>query len=209
MINTVIVISYDNDSRLGSYFKDCADYAISFLKSPEIISLEITEITGNQCNQAYFDLLALPIINNKNTMLIVYTHGNSNGFLYQEIAFIESTINTHNIKNTVVYTNACSTGIEFGKKISIFGGIFIGYKDDIRIPPTEYCRKLFVECDNSGLFYLLHQKIKLCSLRQAMRAKFDQCIDKIYKMDFFYASCFEEARDNLVVLGQDLDRTII
>jgi hypothetical protein len=201
-----MIVSYDNDERLGSYFKNCADYAISFLKSPDIISLEITEITDQQCNQAYFDMVALPIINEKNTLLIIYTHGSRNAFLYQGMAFIQSTINTSNIENTVVYTNACSTGIEFGKN---FTGIFIGYEIDIRVPPTENCQNLFVECDNSGLFYLLYQKIKLCNLRQEMRKKFDQCIDRIYPEEFFYATCFEEARDNLVVLGQDLGRTII
>jgi hypothetical protein len=212
MINSVIVISYDNDADLGSYFKECADYAVSFLKSPEITSLEITEINDSKCNQVYIDLMLIPVINRQNALVVIYAHGSAKAFLYNGTAFIDTSLSINNISNTVIYTNACSTGLEFGEKFSTSGGTFIGYSEDIQIPPAEECRKLFIECDNSGLYYLLYEKVKLCELRQKMRNKFDQCIDKViyeYKQSSFYAICFENARDSLVVLGQDLNRTII
>lgn len=212
MISIVVVMSYENDNLLGSYFSDCAKYAISFLNALDIMNLGIKALTDTQCNSAYFDMQVIPIIAQQNTMLIVYSHGSDNAFFYQGTPFIQSTINSNNIDNTIIYTNACSTGLIFGKTISASGGVFIGYESDIRISTDEYYRKLFVECDNWGLFCLFHHRLKLAELKQAVKARFNYHIDDLYQRggkSFVISSYLQEARDNFVVLGKDLDRTII
>jgi hypothetical protein len=219
MISVAIVISYDNDQRLGSYFKDCADYAVNnILKTvPLINDLEIIEINNvntpaNKWNTAYFDIKVLPVVSEKDSIIIIYSHGTSDAFLFQQQAFIRYNIDTDNISNTIIYTNSCSTGKTFGKTISEQGGVFIGYETDIEVPQDEDCIQLFIQCDNCGLVYLFHEKIELRNLRYEMRKKFTKCIDVLKKngtKGFLYASYFRDARDSLVVLGQDLNRTVI
>ncbi|WP_027148118.1 hypothetical protein [Methylobacter tundripaludum] len=209
MISMAIVISYDDDSLLDSYFSDCANHVVSFLKTTQ---LEITEVTNNQCNSAYFDIKVLPLLSNNKSILIIFSHGNDNSFLCNGTPFLESEIAIDNINNIIIYTNSCSTGKVFGKAIDISGGTFIGYEADVRIPKDLNYRRYFVECDNWGIFCLFNEKIKLVNLRQAVKVKFNQHIDTLCKTngnDFFIASLLREARDNFVVLGQNLDRTII
>ncbi|MFZ2726450.1 MAG: hypothetical protein WAX77_09385 [Methylococcaceae bacterium] len=205
MISTAIVISYDNDNQLGSYFSECAQYAVNFLEA----YINISCMNNSQCNSVYFDMKVLPMLSEKNSILVIYSHGNENAFLYQNKPFIESTINTDNIQNTVVYTNSCSTGKVFGKTFDKLGGVFIGYESDLLVPTDPFYRKVFIRCDNSGLFHLFKEKIKLADLSKAVKNNFNHNIDNLYESNYVIASYLQEARDNFVVLGQNLNRTII
>lgn len=206
MISRAIVMSYDNDHKLNSYFRECASHAIAFL---ETIPLEIKEVTDNHCNNAYFDMVVLPILSDENSMLIIYSHGSESSFLCNGTPFIESNIDCNNINNTIIYTNACSTGKVFGQAFSSSGGVFIGYEADILVSTDSCYRKYFIECDNWGLFCLFHEKIQLVELRQAVQDRFNHHIDNLYKHNFVISSLLQEAKDNFVVLGNNLSRVII
>jgi hypothetical protein len=213
MISKIIIVYYDNDSRLGSYFSDCAEYAISFLEAIQLESipfkLDVDEFGRNKWNSVYFEIKISEIISNSNAMLVIYSHGIKDAFFYQEQAFIQSNISIDNIENAIIYTNSCSTGSFFGKTFDKSGGTFIGYESDLLVPVNPYYRKIFIECDNSGIFFLFHKMMKLSELHQAVKNKFNHHIDMLYKVDYVIASYLQEARDNFVVLGQNLDRTII
>ena len=94
-------------------------------------------------------------------------------------------------------------------RVNKSGGTFIGYESDLLVPTNPDYRKIFIQCDNSGIFFLCHKRMKLSELHQAVKDKFNHHIDMLYGIDYVIASYLLEARDNFVVLGQNLDRTII
>ena len=199
MIKNAILFYYQNDTKLGNYFYKCADYAITLLnQKDEIVQ---NHVTNNNCNSVYIDEVELPKHTEKSIFLI-YSHGNMNSFSKSDgVPFIKDTISSDVCLNEgLVYSNACSVGMKFGKELPSKNASFFGYINDT-IADLRYERN-FIECDNWGLHRLVQGDTLLESKSKAIE-KFNENIDKV---DFFAASFLREARDSIVIYGNDLNK---
>lgn len=200
MIKNAILFYYRNDLKLGDYFYNCADYAITLLNQKrEIVQ---NYVVDHQCNSVYIDEVELPKHTEKSIFLI-YSHGRINSFSKSDgVPFIQDTISSDICLNEgLVYSNACSVGTKFGKELPLKNASFFGYENDT-IADLRY-EKIFIECDNWGLHRLVQGDNLLESKSKAIE-KFNENIDKV---DFFAASSLREARDSIVVYGNDLNKS--
>ena len=200
MIKNAILFYYQHDIKLGNYFYNCADYAITLLNQKS--NIVQNHVADKNCNSTYIDEIELPKHTEKSIFLI-YSHGNINSFSKSDgIPFIKDTISSDICLNDgLIYTNACSVGIKFGKELPLKNASFFGYINDISVD-LRYERN-FIECDNWGLHRLVQGDTLLESKNKAI-IKFNEHIDKV---DFFAASSLREARDSIVVYGNNLRKT--
>jgi len=157
MIKNALIIHYDNDKKLNTYFSQCAENAKILLNMKEHIKQ--TEVKNNNCNKAYLDLSVFPKISEK-SLFLIYSHGTENSFCkIGEHPFIEDTINCDQcLDGSLIYTNACLTAQKFGKNITNKNASFYGYDKEIKISPEETYQRDFIHCDNYGLFTLIQGK---------------------------------------------------
>lgn len=198
MIKNSILFYYDNDHRLGNYFSNCADNAVSLLNTKPHIKQ--THITNSNCNFAYIENVELPRHKEK-SLFLIYSHGEKNSFYKSNDStpFIHSTITCDLcLDGGLVYTNACSTGEEFGKNLSSKNASYFGYDKEISVY-LQY-ERIFIECDNWGLYKLLEGETLIESRKQA-KDKFNQKIDELYKISPIAAGFLEDAKDSIVIYG--------
>jgi len=124
MIKNAILFYHNNDDKLKSYFFKCANFARTLLNMKS--DIKQTCVNDSNCNFVYIDTVELPKHNEKSLFLIF---------------------------GGLVYTNACSTGIKFGKNLPLKNASYFGYDKDIDIW-YDY-EDIFVQCDNWGLYRLL------------------------------------------------------
>lgn len=203
MIEHAIIISCDDDAKLGSYFQECASFAHAIFQTETHICLE--EIKGCNCHRVHIDL-QMP---QTPVMLVVFSHGTERAFVRENLPFID--IETRYINNKVVYTNACFAGQDFGNALSTLNGVFIGYKTETEVLLTAepVDKRHFIECDTYAILYLFKNKISLRELESKMVEKFNAAIKSLIAKrtpdTSAMASMLTVARDNFVVLGNNLD----
>ena len=198
MIKNSILFYYDKDKSHGDYFLNCADYATCLLNLKK--DIKQTHIKNNNCNCVYIDEVELPKHKEK-SLFIIYSHGNTNSFFKsgEQTAFIHSTIDCDIcLDGGLVYTNACSTGEKFGKSLPKKKASFFGYDKEIEVY-FNY-KKIFVECDNWGLYRILEGDTLEESRIEAKR-KFNQEMLNIYKDNPLAAAALEVAKDSIVIYG--------
>lgn len=196
MIKNSIVFYYSDDYSLGNYFINSANFAIALLNQVE--ELKQSHVINNNCNFAYIDEIEFTKHNEK-SLLLIYSHGDDNGFYKSNdsVAFIDSSLDCYCfIDGGLIYTNACSTGNIFGKKLAEKNASFYGYtKPVIKDPRYE---RVYIECDNWGLHHIVQGKT-LIEAKNKAKEKFTLEIDRCRNM--FTAANLREARDCLVVYG--------
>jgi hypothetical protein len=197
MIKNTIVFYYDNDSKVGDYFYSCAVDAQRLIKQ---VSLKVSCVQNENCNHIYVNTYELPKHNEK-SLIVIYSHGDATSFLNKEgKAFIHESIECDKcLDGGLVYTNACSVGLKFGKNLLKKGASFYGYNRNVRIH-LDY-KDEFLECDNYGLSQLLTGKSLLESMQLA-KVKFNEIIDRTYKDNILVASYLEGAKNSLVIHGE-------
>jgi len=199
MIQNAILFFYKNDDKLGNYFLNCASHAKYLLNMKDTIKQ--TYVKNENCNFPYIDQVELPKHNEK-SLLLIYSHGDANGFYKDDCTtpFIDKTINCETCLNGgLVYTNACSTGIEFGKSLLSQNASYFGYEQDIDVW-LDY-EKIFIECDNWGLYRLL-QGDTLEKAKEEAKEKFNQKIDELYAKNLLVAGALENAKESIVIYGE-------
>jgi len=199
MIQNAILFFYENDDTLGNYFLNCANNAIYLLNMKDTIKQ--TYVKNENCNFPYIDQVELPKHNEK-SLFLIYSHGDANGFYKDDSTtpFIYQTINCGTcLSGGLVYTNACSTGIEFGKSLPSQNASYFGYEQDIDVW-LDY-ERIFIECDNWGLYRLL-QGDTLEEAKEKAKEKFNQKIDELYVKNLLVASALENAKESIVIYGE-------
>ncbi len=194
MIKNAILIYYTDDEKLGDYFHQCgirSEYLLN--QYPNIAQTSITE---NNCNSVYINDIELPK-HNETSLLVIFSHGSTTSFSkHSESAFFGDFIGKPNcLENGLVYSNACSVGFEFGKKLGLDNASFFGYADVISVD-LNY-QEVFVECDIYALHHILKGKT-LYEAREKSKQKFNE---KIESVNFFAASYLRQARDSIVIHG--------
>ena len=202
MIKNAILFSYQDDSKLANYFSNCAIHAEYYLNLKN--NIKQSHVKDNNCNFAYIEGVELPKHSEK-SLFVIYSHGNASSFFNDNSVstpFIHETIDcTVCLDGGLVYTNACSIGIKFGKKLIEKNASFFGYNKDIDIL-LDY-EKVCIECDNWGLYKLLEGDT-LAEARLKAKEKYNEKIDVMHP---FYASKLMVARDSIVVYGNDLNKS--
>ncbi len=201
MIKNSIIFYYKNDVVLGDYFFNSANFAITLLNQ---VDVKQSHVIDNNCNFAYIDTIEF-VKHSEKSLLLIYAHGNEDGFYKNNdsVAFIDSSINHSFLKGGLIYTNACSTGDIFGKKIAEKNASFYGYtKPVIKDPRYE---RTYIECDNWGLYHIVKGET-LIKAKERAKEKFTLEIDRCSNL--FTASNLREARDCLVVYG-DISNSFI
>jgi hypothetical protein len=159
-----------------------------------------THINDANCNFVYIDQVELPKHNEK-SLFLIYSHGKDDAFYKSNSAtpFIHHTINCEPCLNGgLVYTNACSTGIKFGKSLPSKNASYFGYERDTDVW-FDY-EDVFIQCDNWGLYRLLEGDTLEEAKIQA-KEKFNQKIDELYTKNFLAAGALEIAKESIVIYG--------
>ncbi len=111
-------------------------------------------------------------------------------------------LNGVHFKNSFFYTFSCNSGKVLGKELIEKECLcFIGYSGKIDIWST-YIRP-FVECANFGLIQFFNGYDTLSVINE-MTEKYNQNIDKIYKIDLMIASLLLANRDALIMHGKNI-----
>lgn len=198
----MFVLALDNqDDNLGLYFSDCANEIRKVI--PAILAEELIEISGEQLNIVNIDT-RLRQINHSGFIFCAYSHGTINSLTSRKIAYIKNEINTQNLRNGFIYTNACLAGNALGLEIIEKGGkAFIGYKNEVHGILSGPYKKTSVRCDNYALILFLNNYSVKDALEKA-KEYFTNQIDNIGFGSPFIAAILRENRDSLVAHG-DLD----
>lgn len=199
MIN--FIIAYDNnDANLGAYFEECKNHLLSVL-TEELVN-EIREICGNQCNDAYIDMI-IPQYNSKPFIFVAYSHGNEKALCCGVGRYVEKDVNAHHFANSLFYTTACSVGKELSAHLIENGCLaFIGYDESVSAYKLTEKKEVSKNCDNIGIIEFLSDDITIWEAYMRMKNYYTQQIDKFQKIeDVMFAGDLVEARDALVCLG--------
>jgi len=205
MIKNAILFYHNNDDKLKSYFFKCANFARTLLNMKS--DIKQTCVNDSNCNFVYIDTVELPKHNEK-SLFLIFSHGNEDAFYASNsrTPFIYQTINCDTCLNGgLVYTNACSTGIKFGKNLPLKNASYFGYDKDIDIW-YDY-EDIFVQCDNWGLYRLL-QGDTLEEAKTQAKEKFNQAIDDLYTKNFLATGALELAKESIVIYG-DISKSFL
>lgn len=199
----MFVLAFDNqDENLGLYFSECADEIRGTL--PPKLAKGLIEISGEQLNIVNIDT-RLSQINNSGFIFCAYSHGNITSLTNKKVAYIKNEVNTQNLRNGFIYTNACLAGDTLGPEIIEKGGrAFIGYNKEVHGILSGQHKKTSIRCDNYALILFLNNY----STKNALEKAKEYFTTQIDNIGFgFIAAILRENRDSLVVYG-DLDLTL-
>jgi hypothetical protein len=194
MIKNSILIYYNNDEKLGDYFYQCGIQSEYLLN--QYSKVKQTQITGQNCNSVYINDIELPK-HNEPSLLVIFSHGSTTSFSkHSELAFFgDFTEKPLCLDNGLVYSNACSVGLEFGEKLASDNASFFGYGDAISVD-LNY-QRVFIECDIYALHHILEGKT-LSEAQEKAKQKFNE---RMRDVSFLAASYLMQARDRIVVHG--------
>jgi hypothetical protein len=202
-----VIITYDNlDTSLGTYFTACKDDMVDYLNE-QIANgapMRIVEIIDSRnCHSAYIDL-KLNQYQEQALLFIAYSHGSPQSLKCRGNAYIHHTDNVHLLFNSVLYTNACSTSKELGKKFHTQSGVSIGFDEEVRAFKEEGSRmQTSVNCDNCGLKYgISNQNSTFGEIHIAMKSYYNSKIDEWDEFgDLIAMAYLRETRDALTIHG--------
>ena len=195
-MTNIIIACDDEDSRLGNFFKACADDLTVSFSNNHVLET----ILSKTLNSAYLQII-IENISVSSFIICPYSHGISDALLCGSEKYIEKDINMHLFSGSLFYSFSCFSSTELGVSLVKNGcKAFIGYKNEASIWTTY--QAVFVECANYAM-KMFEQGYSLLSAFNMMKEKHNQEVDKIYTTDFLVASIIMENRDGLVLLGDE------
>lgn len=207
-----IILVYDDqdfdpteEEGLGFFFQACATDIKAHINLNN--NLALTEIISESISQNLVSE-TLEKFQGTNFILLAYSHGQADALLYnnKQLPYITAKDHVHLLKDSLIYTWACSCGEELGPKAVNEGcKAFIGY-NDLVIAGT-WLTDIFVNTANSGLISFL-SGLSIEESRKEMIRNYNINIDSVYKESSMVGSLLRRNRDALVFLGENLKITL-
>lgn len=196
MIRESIIIYYENDSKLGNYFKKCADHSSAILSLNGNIKKD--DISNTKCETVFINEITLPEYNNP-TLIIILSHGSEDYFYKEnEIFFGKYNIGHYCLTNGLVYSIACSVGSGFATALVNTNNqsSFYGYNKPTSIMP-DY-ERVFIECDIFPLKDIIEGKT-LEKTKELAKERFNKNMENVSGLAAAY---LRDARDSIVIYGK-------
>ena len=191
-MNDIILAIDEEDTELGSFFKDCGADLINFFEQKQIT---IDKLVASQINHVYVKV----ITENLNSFtFLAYSHGSDAQLVSNGTSYIDED-NADSFENSLFYTCSCDTGKLLGSKLVQKGCLsYIGYKDKFIV--WDFNRLPFVECANYAIKQIYLGKGSEEALIMA-KSKYNEYIDD-YNNDLMGAAMLRSNRDVLIHLGE-------
>lgn len=160
-MKNIFVISYDCDN-LGDYFKKCNEDLQYFINSKKF-SETVIHCKHNLCNRE--NLHNELKKHNENYLVVIYAHGDKDKIIDNNKNDIINIDDAMNYNNAIVYSSACYSAEELGKKMHLYTcQLFYGYFRKAYI--VSLYKETFIELDNFALKEILQDEdiepIELC-----------------------------------------------
>lgn len=150
----LICVTDINDKQLGLFFKESHKYLKEFFGGLGIeANIQDLDSTTLLSQQVFNDAIRSKT---GKTLVIAYSHGNVDEFRINNFSYIDKN-NSIELKNSFIYSTACSTAKGIGKQLMSDGCIaFVGYEKETY---AEFCdpvkQQTIIQCDHACLFSFL------------------------------------------------------
>jgi len=198
----MILIAFDSlDEVQGTYFSNCSEELLNHL--PSYLEDKVELISDQNLNFASVGL-KLEEVKEQTFIFAAFCHGTKLSLNGIRRPFLKIGENSSLLKNSLVYTNACSTGQKFGREVIDEGAIaFFGYDKEVDSLIAEEFLPLSVRCDVYALHLFLHDNRTLKDAKNAAKTFFTAKSREVFKGNPFAASLIIANRDAMIIHGND------
>lgn len=189
------------DKSHGDYFKKDEENLVQIITGEHLESGHLC-IESDKLNSAYIDIALPKKMEDKPHIFVVYTHGQEDSLICSGSKFV-SLDNASSLKNTFVYSTACSCGKVLGPNLIEKGcRVFIGFeKSAVSLNCVDYV-DISVNCDNSGIASFLIDDITTEECYNRMKKYYDYQISQLEKFkDVIFRAELAANKNSLVLWG--------
>lgn len=195
-----IILAFDEeDTDIGLFNRGCKEDFIVYLKENKLFNHKDINIVFISSVDLSYSNIEKILLKYETFIFVAYSHGEIDQLVCNKEAYVKVGTNTQLFRNTFFYTVSCLTGKFLGERLIDNGcHVFLGYKEFFNLWDGY---KEFSTCANYGFFKF----IEGCSVDSAYEAtinKYNECIDRLYKKDFFVAAFLEDNKKGLVKFGK-------
>ena len=200
-MNKILITVDENDTKLGSFFYKCREYAESTLNNDT--SIDITTLNSSRLKNSVFINMEIEKLNKNPFILLSFSHGNENELLAEDNCYISTNESLKQFTDSFIYNFACLTGVSLGKKLVKEGAkCFVGHNKQIYAQQRknlqdDFTKPVFCFMDS----FFKGENISTCI--EKTKELYNQEIDEYYGTSMLLASALMDNRDSLVCYGSD------
>lgn len=197
----VISFTDEKDERLGTYFQNSENSLTDNIGSLDDVCV-LKELGSEICTMSDVNQI-MSNVNNK-CICAFYTHGNPFAFVANGKPYITKENSLH-FKDTFVYSTACLTARNIGKKMIDDGCLaFVGFDNESQVLCDSDNANVIMNCDQACLFAFLNGDVSLKEALKLAIAYYDAQIEKCSNNNnIILRSILVANREALCMFGND------